>query len=146
MTEASSIAEMHPGAELDTDQQEVLQCERDRIAALLTADLERLDALMAVDLIHIHGSGQVEAKSEYLDGVRQKYRFHQIDRRDLKLRSFGPIIVVTGSISQRFSIARAEGEIRTEGLLTQIWARSAGRWRQNTYHMQFLKMNGKPAF
>lgn len=144
MIEALSIVGLHTGTDIDADQQEVLRLEVERSTALISGDFERLSCLMADDLVHIHGNGQVEGKAEYLEGVRQKYRFHSVDRRDLKIRTYGPAVVITGPILQRFSIAGVDGELEAEGLLTQIWVRADTDWQQNTYHMQFLKLNGKP--
>src|SRR3546814_7464901 len=49
--------------------------------ALISRDVERLETLIADDLIHIHGNGKVEGKSEYLEGIRARYRFYRVDRK-----------------------------------------------------------------
>jgi ketosteroid isomerase-like protein len=128
------------GTDLDTYQEEVARQEEQRCNALISGDTDRLATMIADDLIHIHGTGQVEGKVQYLEGLRTKYRFRRVDR------TYGSVVIVTGPILLSFSISEIDGELDAQGLLTQIWTRKDSVWRQNIYHMQFLKLNGKVAF
>src|SRR3546814_15687993 len=62
--------------------------------ALISRDVERLETLIADDLIHIHGNGKVEGKSEYLEGIRARYRFYRVDRSGLKIRTYKSVAVL----------------------------------------------------
>ena len=128
----------------DLVRQEILRLEAQRREALLSADAPRVSALMAEDLVHIHGNGQIDGKAGYLDGIRDRFRFHRMSRGDLTIRSYGSVVVVSGPISQTFTIKGVDGMIEAEGMVTQIWVDGDDGWKQNTYHMQFLRMNGKP--
>ncbi|NIJ37625.1 hypothetical protein FHR22_002309 [Sphingopyxis panaciterrae] len=144
MVEVSSIVGALPETGLDVCQSQVLRRELDRGTALISRDVEQLDTLIADDLIHIHGNGQIEGKPEYLEGIRTKYRFYRVDRTGLAIRIYGSVAVLTGPILQVFSIAGDDRKFETEGLLTQVWLKADADWRLNTYHMQFLKMDGRP--
>src|SRR3546814_6229245 len=108
--------------------------------ALISRDVERLETLIADDLIHIHGNGKVEGKSEYLEGIRARYRFYRVDRSGLKIRTYKSVAVLTGPILQTFSIVGDDRKFETEGLLTQVWHRADTDWRseEHTYELQSL--------
>src|SRR3546814_12113227 len=59
------------------------------------------------------------------------------------IRTYKSVAVLTGPILQTFSIVGDDRKFETEGLLTQVWHRADTDWRLNTYHMQFLKMDGR---
>jgi hypothetical protein len=135
---------LDPGASFGNARREVLERDAERCAALIAGDVDRLGSILSDDLVHIHGNGQVEGKADYLDGVRAKYRFRRIDRSDILFRTYGSVAIVTGPVSQAFAIVGREEELEVDGLLTQVWVQSPRTWCQCLFHMQFLKLNGKP--
>jgi ketosteroid isomerase-like protein len=123
----------------DDDQiSDILDCEGRRCAALTAGDVETLAELVSDDLVHIHGSGQVDGKQAYLDGVRSKYIFHQLTRGELNIRLYGDIAVVVGPVSQIVELRATGQRVDVNGIASQTWVRDGGRWRQNTCHMHFL--------
>src|SRR3546814_861558 len=131
MVEISSVFDAHPDKGLDAFQSQVLHRELERGSALISRDVERLETLIADDLIHIHGNGKVEGKSEYLEGIRARYRFYRVDRSGLKIRTYKSVAVLTGPILQTFSIVGDDRKFETEGLLTQVDRKST---RLNSSH------------
>lgn len=117
---------------------EIEALEARRCAALIARDLATLDALLADDLVHIHGNGGTDGKAGYLDGIARKYDFHAVSRGDLTIRSYGDVVVVTGPLSQTLSMKDAEERHQIEAMTTQVWVRAEGGWRQTTCHNQFL--------
>ena len=118
----------------------IVELEGRRRHALMAGDIDALAALMADDLRHVHGSGQVDDKATYLNGVATKYRFHRIERGDLDVRFYGDVAIVMGPLSQTVSTTGVEGSKHIEAMTTQTWVRDHDGWRQNTCHMQFLKV------
>lgn len=121
-------------------EQAILELEKRRVAALIAGDIGALDALITPDLVHIHGSGQIDDKQAYLHGVESKYRFHRVERGDLNVRVYGDVAVVTGPLSQTVSISGEEKLHEVSALTTQVWARSGADWKQNTCHVQILSV------
>lgn len=120
------------------DKQAITDLEKRRIAALTSGDVEALGALMADDLVHVHGSGQVDDKAAYLEGVRTKYVFHRIDRGDLNIRIYGDTAVVVAPLDQTVQVRGAEKLSEIKAISTQTWVRDGEGWKQSTCHMGFL--------
>jgi len=124
----------------DTIRREILRLEKLRCDALTSCDIETLGALMTEDLVHIHGSGQVDDKVSYLNGVKNKYKFHRIERGELRVRVYGDFVVVNGPLSQTVSVNGIEKLNQIKAITTQTWIRSGDGWKQSTCHMGFLSV------
>lgn len=117
--------------------------ERKRCEALLSRDIEALGSLLADDLVHIHGNGEVDRRPSYLEGVAHKYRFHRLERGKLDIRIYKDVAVMTGSARQAVSIIGIDKINHIDAMITQTWIRREAGWQQNTCHMHFLATNGK---
>jgi ketosteroid isomerase-like protein len=117
---------------------EILEAERQRCDCLMRGDVDRLAALLADDLVHIHGNGQIDDKACYLDGVARKYLFRAIERHNLRIRTYGDVAVMTGRLTQTIVEQETEQEQPIEAVTTQTWIRTDRGWLQNTCHNAFL--------
>lgn len=120
--------------------QQILDLEQQRLAALMEGDIDALGALMADDLVHIHGNGQMDEKAAYLHGVAKKYRFHRVERGDLKIRKYGDVIVVCGPLEQTVSVNGIDKLNEIKAMVTQTWISAGESWKQSTCHMGFLSI------
>ena len=116
------------------------QLEKKRCAALISGDADALGALMADDLVHVHGNGHIDGKAEYLTGFKEKYRFHEVERGDLNIRSYGDLVVVVGPLNQTVSVNGVDKLNKISAVVTQTWVRGDGAWKQSTCHMGFLSI------
>lgn len=123
--------------------QQIIDLEAKRCEALTSGDVATLDALMADDLVHVHGNGHMDNRAAYLDGVANKYKFHRIKRGELRVRAYGDTAVVNGTISQAVSVNGIDKINEVDGVVTQTWVRGDKGWQQSTCHMHFLTVNGK---
>lgn len=112
-----------------------------RCQALLDGDLETVEAMLSDDLVHIHGNGVVDSKAGYMQGLREKYIFHELSRPDLHVRVFGNTAIMTGPLRQSFSARGSEARHDAEGVSTQTWIRAEGRWRLASCHNSFQRMD-----
>jgi hypothetical protein len=124
----------------ETIRQEIEQLEKSRCAALTSGNLAALGALMADDLIHIHGSGTIDDKAAYLKGVESKYKFHSIERGNLTIRVYGDVVVVNGPLNQTVSVNGIDKLNQIKAVTTQTWVRGKGGWKQSTCHMGFVSV------
>ncbi len=109
-----------------------------RCAALVAGDRAALADLVSDDLVHVHGTGAVDGKAGYLQGIGGKYQFHDVERGALNIRDYGDFAVVTGTLRQSFSEIATGQRFVVEGITTQTWMCVDGRWWQNTCHNSFL--------
>jgi len=118
--------------------QEIERLEGLRCEALMAGNVGTLGGLMADDLVHIHGTGDIEDKATYLLGVQDKYCFHRVERGALQMRAYGDVVVVNGPLRQTISLRGTNQRRDVDAVVTQLWIRVEDGWRQNTCHNAFL--------
>ncbi|MGB5590448.1 MAG: nuclear transport factor 2 family protein, partial [Gammaproteobacteria bacterium] len=80
--------------ELEDD---VLASQDARFQAMIEEDLARLNELLVDDLHYSHTRGSVESKAQFLSTIESKrIDYLAAKRRDVEVRVFGNIAVVTG--------------------------------------------------
>jgi ketosteroid isomerase-like protein len=119
------------------DELEIRRLEQLRCQALTSGDVGALRALLAEDLVHIHGSGQVEDLSDYLNGVETKFVFERIERGDLDIRIHGDCAIVVGTLDQTVALRGTQTRKDIKALVSQTWVRGGGGWKQTICHMHF---------
>lgn len=125
----------------DTARDEIVALEKRRCAALTAGDVEALGALMADDLVHIHGNGAMDDKVGYLKGVETKYVFHRVERGELNIRVYSDVAVVVGPVDQTVSVRGVDKLNQIKAIATQTWVRSSAGWKQSTCHNAFLSVS-----
>lgn len=121
-------------------QQEIQQLELRRCQALMSGDVATLAALLADDLIHIHGTGQIENKADYLTGVETRFVFHRIARGALDVRVHGDCAIMVGTLDQVIEVRGTDTRKEVEALVSQVWVRGVAGWQQHLCHMHFLSV------
>lgn len=124
-----------------TAHDEITLLEEQRCKALTSGDVDALGALVSEDLVHIHGNGHMDGKTDYLYGVANKYKFHSIERGDLKIRVYGDFAVVNGPLQQVVSVNGVDKLNNISAVVTQTWVRDGSTWKQSTCHMGFLSVS-----
>jgi ketosteroid isomerase-like protein len=112
---------------------EIERLERERCRAVMARDLNSLAALVDDDLVHIHASGRIDTKAEYLAGVEKRFVFRNVARQDLVVRVYGDIAVATGGLKQDVEIVGTAEKRHMQAVVTQIWRRREGAWRQTSF-------------
>ena len=106
--------------------QEIRALEKKRIAAMVSKDLEVLDALLGDDLSYIHSGGSTDTKASHLALIRDRGRYAGVDF--LESTEFIPL-------SNDTVVVRGVAQIRLEGrdgypvLFLDVWARRDGSWK-----------------
>ncbi|EJN37983.1 hypothetical protein PMI38_02517 [Pseudomonas sp. GM84] len=110
--------------------EEILRLERERCRALVARDLQALAGLMDDRLVHVHATGKVDDKAQYLEMVAQHIDFLRVERADMNVRVHGDTAIASGHLEQAI-VLRESGEKRLmKAYATQVWIRSEGAWRQ----------------
>jgi ketosteroid isomerase-like protein len=111
----------------------LLARENERQAALIAADFDALDRILADDLIHVHGGGNVDTKAEYFHLLKTLFIFVAIERENPDIRFLGDAALMTGEMTQTVRL-NADGETKTiRAFGTQVWALRGGAWLQVLY-------------
>jgi ketosteroid isomerase-like protein len=122
-----------PSGPQASETMQLLEQEQQRQAALIAGDFVALDRILADDLIHVHGGGNVDSKAQYLELLKTLFVFVAIERRNPDIRFLGDTALMTGEMTQTVRL-NATGEVKTiRAFGTQVWARRGGEWRQVLY-------------
>ena len=118
----------------DVSEAAVREAELQRCRALVEGDFDTIAALIRDDVVHVHATGMIDDKAAYLDGLKNRIRFEQADRRELKIRVFGDTAVATGLLDQGI-VNRQTGK-RTDATFTttQVWVKGDSAWLQVSFH------------
>jgi len=107
---------------------EIRQLENRRIQAMLKADAEELNQVLADDLTYTHSSGQVDSKSQLVESLKSGERKYQvIEPRDVKVRLYGDAAVVTGRAKLKTVSKGQESSFQVQ--FTDVYAKKKGHWQ-----------------
>ncbi|MGB5172434.1 MAG: nuclear transport factor 2 family protein [Eudoraea sp.] len=96
----------------DTLKQEVLKAQSVRFSAMIEADIEKLNEMLADDLTYTHTNGWIETKSEYLATVKsKKMDYLTMTTRDVSVRVFDKTAIISGLVDVK---------VKYQGILREL--------------------------
>lgn len=107
--------------------EEVLDLERRRCQALTDADLETLRAMTSPDYVHIHATGRIETREEYLESLSSSPP-REAKRGDTAVRTRGNVAILTGPYQATIRPGGAPPR-EISGIATSLWAHADAGWR-----------------
>ncbi len=113
---------------------EIRKLEAEFNEAIVKADLEAFDRLMADDFTHTNQSGKFRTKAEWLANHkpgRSAYDAFEVD--DLDVRVYGDAAVVTARSTPKGRTSTGE-PITGQFRFLRVWARRDGRWQAVAFH------------
>ena len=105
---------------------DVLQAELERSRALSDRNVAELDKFLAEDYVHTYLTGRVHDKDQHLAWVKERGR--RIIRRDLSVRVYGNVAIMTGILQPD-----DEGDPNS-ARITQVWKRAKDAWHLVAFH------------
>ena len=114
---------------VDAEIAAILKAEEERCRAINEQDWDSLESLLADDLSHTHMNGLTQDKPTYLEGVKGRPR--TTSRRDLKVRLYGNVAVMTGIQVNIMVRDGVENTTDMQGL--QVWVKNDNRWQQTAF-------------
>jgi ketosteroid isomerase-like protein len=112
---------------------EIKRQEAARGRALVSADWPALAALVADDVVHIHATGQIDDKAQYMEGLRTKFEFIKVERDSLHVRCYGDFAIATGILTQTIRLKGPGTVLEMRAATTQTWIQKGNRWVQNSF-------------
>jgi hypothetical protein len=117
-------------------QQEVLQAQSARIAAMINADTEELKQLLDEDLTYSHTTGWTETKAGYLETIKSgKIDYLQFSPRDVEVRIYQNTAVLTGLVD--VNLGRTDFTIR----FLEVQRRVDGQWKLTAWQSVINKVD-----
>jgi ketosteroid isomerase-like protein len=123
----------------DEDKATIARRERERGEALTSGNAAALSALLADDLVHIHGNGRIETKAEYLKSVSQQLEFLSVERPTYDVKVFGDFALAFGRLDQKVRVKASGAEVEMRAATLQSWTRRGGLWQQLSFQATRLE-------
>ena len=111
-------------------EREILRLEDERCRALVRRDLQALSALIDDGLVHVHATGKVDDKLQYLEMVAHHIDFLSVVRADMSVRVHGDTAIASGRLEQSIVLRESGEERLMKAYATQVWIRGEGGWLQ----------------
>jgi hypothetical protein len=111
-------------------EQQVLQAEKDRFAAMLKVDEAALNRLLSDDLTYVHSSALLQTKKEFIDSLKTgtiKYLSMMPSEADWKVRIIGNIAIVNGAAAVH--VIDHGNDLSFKLRYTTVHANRAGNWQ-----------------
>ena len=111
----------------------VLALEQARLDALDKGDLDAVRALMSERLVHIHATGVLEDRDQYIEGLRALPR--KTRRESILVRMCGDgVAILTGVIVNTLTRPGESAPQDVRLVVTQVAQREDGVWRFVSFH------------
>ncbi len=125
-----------------TQEEQILQIERDACHAYLHADADCLDKLLTDDFSSINGNAEINTKAAELAEVRQKaVRYTTFENRDMQVHQHGDTVVVIGITTVKGTAADGKA-FTVEVRFTDVFTKIAGQWRMVAGHSSRFPQKG----
>ena len=115
-------------------QQEVMELEARREAALVRCDIAALETLFWDDLVHVHTTGLVHDKTALLAHIAARAAFIAVERKNLIVRDYGDIAVMTGDLTNTMRRPGVSEPVLMKAFATQVARKADGEWRFASFH------------
>ena len=113
----------------DEATREILDLEDRRVAAMVAADVDALNEILADDLSYVHTSAALDTKESLTTGLASgRLDYESITPSDRAVRSYGDCAVVRG---------RADVHVNGNSFsleFTVVYVRPEGRWQMTCWH------------
>lgn len=109
-------------------EKELRAVEEQRYRAMIQADLQALEKVLADDLVYVHSSGSIESKQQFLASIRSGgLKYKKITPEDPRYRIAGNLAVVTGKSSVEVEREGKPQSFRVR--FTAVYEKSIAGWR-----------------
>jgi uncharacterized protein DUF4440 len=112
------------------EEQQVLQAEKDRFAAMVKVDEAVLNKLLSDDLTYTHSSALLQTKKEFIDSLKGgaiKYVAITPAAADWKVRILGNVAVVNGAAAVH--VIDHGNDLRFKIRYTNVHSNRSGSWQ-----------------
>ncbi|PLR34727.1 nuclear transport factor 2 family protein [Chimaeribacter californicus] len=114
---------------MKTHLSELLEFERQRQQALTQPDLVLLEKLLAEDLVHVHSTGMVHNKQQFLKHIERMGGFIAISRETPDIRLEGGFAILTGKTRNTIRLLETGEENVRCGFSTLVLRRTPQSWQ-----------------
>jgi hypothetical protein len=122
-------------AQMGKGEQQVLEAEKARFAAMVKADRAALEQLLAEDLTYTHTNAMFESKPQFLKSVTSgaiDYVSIAPNESDWKVRIEGNLAIVNGTAA--INVIDKGNDLKFRARFTTVHRNQGGRWLLASWH------------
>ena len=109
-------------------EQQILQLEQQRMHAMMDADAETLNRVLADDLTYVHTTAALDSKESFIGALSSgALNYESIASTDAQVRVYGDTAVVTGNGDVRVTSNGRRNRFSIR--YTDVYAQRDGRWQ-----------------
>ena len=109
--------------------QTILDLEDQRLAAMVAADVDALDRILADDLSYVHTSAAIDTKESLTTGLASgRLNYESISPTDRTVREYGSCAIVRGQAHVHVNGNHFTLEF------TVVYVRPSGDWQMTSWH------------
>ena len=114
-------------------EQQILQLEQQRMHAMMDADAETLNRVLADDLTYIHTNAALDSKESFIGALSSgALNYESIASTEAQVRVYGDTAVVTGNGDVRVTSNGRRNRFSIR--YTDVYAQRDGRWQMVAWH------------
>ena len=122
----------------------ILAMEKRLRAAFMEPDQGVFQDILAEDLVYIWYDGKVIRKADFLKPYKEsKWRVTRFEPRNVKVRTFGSVAVVTMRVDRTW--VGPDGESADGSAVTRVWSQSDAVWRLSSVQVTKVPPTGSSA-
>lgn len=107
---------------------DILAVQAERFRAIVDADTEVLDDILATDLVYTHSHGGVDSKADFIAGLSSgAVDYLELDPDNTQVRFYGDAAVVTGEVNLRVAAGGEEHNLAMR--FTEVYVYRDDRWQ-----------------
>ena len=111
----------------ENTEKEILNQQSARFSAMIDADVEKLETLLADDLTYGHTKGNTESKTGFIETVRsERIDYISFVPRDVSIRIYEKTALLTGFIDVKVIYKKEELDFTTRFL--EVQRKADGNW------------------
>ena len=116
----------------------ILDLDRQRMAAMVALDVEKLNQILSDDLIYTHSSAKVDSKASLMEAMTSGANaYTALDPSDMVARDLGDYVMVNGAAAMTVSLSGRPTSFRVRFL--DLWANQGGVWRMIAWQSTRLR-------
>ncbi len=109
-------------------EQEVLQAEQERIAAVTSANLAKLEQLLTDDLTFTHSNALVESKSDFINSIKSgTIKYEAINHKAVKVSLYNNTAVLRGQ--SELKVQYKGQPVSLPIRFTAVYVKKDGHWQ-----------------
>jgi ketosteroid isomerase-like protein len=112
--------------------EEIIQLDRQRMAAMAQRDMATLDRIIADDLIYTHSSARIDTKMTLMRAMESGTTVYtSVEPSEVVAQDFGNIVVLTGVAAISVTSGGTPNSFRVRFI--DVYANRNGRWQMVTW-------------